>query len=98
MSATVISVKTLIMDSDSWNGKQYEGTAELSIHKDSRGTIHVKMTKGGSTGFEGFSVFASHKLEISDWYACLGKRDEYNKVTVPKEEMERAYREAGIVP
>jgi len=90
----LIPVKLIRIDSCS--GETYEAAGELSIHKDEKG-IHVCMTKGGATGFESFTVHPSHELRVHEWCACMGRPSEYDKVTVPKEEMERAYREAGII-
>jgi hypothetical protein len=90
----LIPVKLLCVDR--FSGETYEAKGELSIHKDDKG-IHVQMTKGGETGFENFSVHPSHRLQIHDWCACMGRCNEYNKVTVPKEEMERAYLKAGVI-
>lgn len=90
----LISVRTIRIDR--FSGETYEATSELSIRKDEKG-IHVHMTKGGETGFEGFTIHPSHKLQVHEWCACMGRRSEYDTVTVPQEEMERAYREAGII-
>lgn len=90
----LISVKTI--RTNSCSGEIYEETGELLIRKDEKG-IHVYMTKGGVTGFESFTVHPSHELWVNDWCACMGRASEYDTVTVPKEEMERAYREAGVI-
>lgn len=90
----LISVK--ILRTDRFSGEPYAETGELSIRKDEKG-IHVYMTKGGETGFESFSIHPNHELRVNDWYACVGRRSEYDTVLVPKEEMERAYHEAGVI-
>lgn len=90
----LISVKLVRIDK--FSGKTYEATGELSIRKDEKG-VHVNMTKGGETGFENFTVHPSHELRMHDWCACMGRRSEYDTVTVSREEMERAYREAGVI-
>ena len=89
-----IAVKIVRVDRHS--GATLSEMGELSVHHDARG-IHVKMTKGGETGFEGFTISPGHQLHVHEWCACVGTRFEYDRVTVPKEEMERAYREAGVI-
>lgn len=81
---------------DRFTGETYEAKGELSIHRDEQG-IHVFMTKGGETGFESFTIHPSRKVHVHEWCACVGRRGEYDTVIVPEEEMERTYREAGIV-
>lgn len=93
VNCTLIPVK--IIRASCSGGKPYEAEGELSIRKD-KDTIHVALTKGGATGFERLS-FPLNRIEVFEWCACLGRKDEYDKVVVPKEEMERAYRESGII-
>lgn len=90
---TLIPVK--IIRTACHGGKPYEAEGELSIRKD-KNTIYVVLTKGGATGFENLS-FPMNRFEVFEWCACLGRKGEYDKVVIPKEEMERAYREAGII-
>ncbi|NMG15756.1 hypothetical protein [Aromatoleum bremense] len=90
----LIQVKLIRVDR--FSGKTCEGVGELSIRKDEKG-VYVYMTKGGETGFESFSLTPRQKVTLHDWCACMGRRGEYDTVTVPKDEMERAYRAAGII-
>jgi hypothetical protein len=79
-----------------FKGTTSESMGELSIRRDKDG-VHVLMTKGGETGFESFTISSNREVHPHEWCACFGREGEYDRVTVPKEEMERAYREAGII-
>ena len=95
----LVQIKTIRVDR--YTREEYEADAELSIEKEDNGDIAVKMTRGGETGFESFTIARLHTelygpKEVGNWTACSGRPGEYDKVTVLREEMERAYFEAGI--
>ncbi|WP_169805896.1 hypothetical protein [Azohydromonas lata] len=71
-------------------------SGELLIRQDEKG-IFVALVSGGQTGFENFLIRKGDPIEAHEWCACIGRKFEYDRVVVPKEEMERAYREAGII-
>ena len=89
-------IKVRVLRTDRFSNETYEAVGELSIQKNDKG-IHVSMTKGGETGFENFTVSPSKSLIVNEWCACSGRKNEYDRVVVPKAEMERAYHEAGIL-
>lgn len=80
----------------SWSGRKTVGAdGELLILKD-KNEVFVLLAKGGQTGFEYLS-FSYKDFEVSEWCACFGQKDNYAKVVVSKDEMARAYREAGVI-